>query len=94
MWLTILILHLLLYVARLREEKIRQQRQLQEERLQRALARAQADIKKKVKPAVFANSSISQFQPLLLIVLLRSHSVASVPLNSTFEKDRVIQYID
>uniref|UniRef100_A0ABM5FJR2 Cilia- and flagella-associated protein 100 n=1 Tax=Pogona vitticeps TaxID=103695 RepID=A0ABM5FJR2_9SAUR len=32
---------------RLREEKIRQQRQLQEERLQRALARAQADIKKK-----------------------------------------------
>ncbi|XP_053151761.1 cilia- and flagella-associated protein 100 [Hemicordylus capensis] len=32
---------------RLREEKIRQQRQLQEERLQRALARAQADVKKK-----------------------------------------------
>uniref|UniRef100_A0A8C6YMN2 Cilia and flagella associated protein 100 n=1 Tax=Naja naja TaxID=35670 RepID=A0A8C6YMN2_NAJNA len=32
---------------RMREEKIRQQRQLQEERLQRALARAQADIKKK-----------------------------------------------
>uniref|UniRef100_A0A8D0AZT7 Cilia and flagella associated protein 100 n=1 Tax=Salvator merianae TaxID=96440 RepID=A0A8D0AZT7_SALMN len=32
---------------RMREEKIRQQRQLQEERLQRALARAQADVKKK-----------------------------------------------
>ncbi|XP_006131324.2 cilia- and flagella-associated protein 100 [Pelodiscus sinensis] len=32
---------------RMREEKVRQQRQLQEERLQRALARAQADIKKK-----------------------------------------------
>nr|XP_009667615.1 PREDICTED: coiled-coil domain-containing protein 37 [Struthio camelus australis] len=32
---------------RLREEKIRQQKLLQEERLQRALARAQADIKKK-----------------------------------------------
>lgn len=32
---------------RLREEKIRQQRLLQEERLQRALARAQADVKKK-----------------------------------------------
>uniref|UniRef100_A0A8C8RYX6 Cilia and flagella associated protein 100 n=1 Tax=Pelusios castaneus TaxID=367368 RepID=A0A8C8RYX6_9SAUR len=32
---------------RLRDEKVRQQRQLQEERLQRALARAQADIKKK-----------------------------------------------
>lgn len=32
---------------RLREEKIRQQRQLQEEKLQRALARAQADVKKK-----------------------------------------------
>ncbi|XP_062977458.1 cilia- and flagella-associated protein 100 [Elgaria multicarinata webbii] len=32
---------------RMREEKIRQQRLLQEERLQRALARAQADVKKK-----------------------------------------------
>ncbi|XP_074861364.1 cilia- and flagella-associated protein 100 [Carettochelys insculpta] len=32
---------------RMREEKVRQQRQLQEERVQRALARAQADIKKK-----------------------------------------------
>nr|XP_032640207.1 cilia- and flagella-associated protein 100 isoform X2 [Chelonoidis abingdonii] len=32
---------------RMRDEKVRQQRQLQEERLQRALARAQADIKKK-----------------------------------------------
>uniref|UniRef100_A0A8D0HMG5 Cilia and flagella associated protein 100 n=1 Tax=Sphenodon punctatus TaxID=8508 RepID=A0A8D0HMG5_SPHPU len=32
---------------RMREEKIRQQRALQEERVQRALARAQADIKKK-----------------------------------------------
>ncbi|KAH0630180.1 hypothetical protein JD844_012892 [Phrynosoma platyrhinos] len=32
---------------RIREEKIRQQRLLQEERLQRALARAQADVKKK-----------------------------------------------
>ncbi|XP_019392359.1 PREDICTED: cilia- and flagella-associated protein 100 [Crocodylus porosus] len=32
---------------RLRDEKIKQQRQLQEERIQRALARAQADIKKK-----------------------------------------------
>ncbi|XP_008103512.1 cilia- and flagella-associated protein 100 [Anolis carolinensis] len=32
---------------RMREEKIRQQRQLQEERLQRALARAQAEVKKK-----------------------------------------------
>nr|XP_034962386.1 cilia- and flagella-associated protein 100 [Zootoca vivipara] len=32
---------------RMREEKIRQQRQLQEERLQRALARAQADVKRK-----------------------------------------------
>lgn len=36
------------YLNRLREEKIRQQRLLQEERLQRALARAQADVKKKV----------------------------------------------
>uniref|UniRef100_A0A674J1Y0 Cilia and flagella associated protein 100 n=2 Tax=Emydidae TaxID=8476 RepID=A0A674J1Y0_9SAUR len=32
---------------RMRDEKVRQQRQLQEERVQRALARAQADIKKK-----------------------------------------------
>ncbi|CAM5125851.1 unnamed protein product [Eretmochelys imbricata] len=32
---------------RMRDEKVRQQRQLQEERLQRALERAQADIKKK-----------------------------------------------
>ncbi|XP_077181477.1 cilia- and flagella-associated protein 100 [Paroedura picta] len=32
---------------RMREEKIRQQRQLQEERLQRALARAQAEVKRK-----------------------------------------------
>uniref|UniRef100_A0A674J172 Cilia and flagella associated protein 100 n=1 Tax=Terrapene triunguis TaxID=2587831 RepID=A0A674J172_9SAUR len=33
---------------RMRDEKVRQQRQLQEERVQRALARAQADIKKKI----------------------------------------------
>lgn len=35
-------------VPRLREEKVLMQKQLQEERLQRAQARAQAEIKKKV----------------------------------------------
>lgn len=36
-------------VSRIREEKARMQRELQEERLQRARARAQAEIKKKVR---------------------------------------------
>lgn len=37
-----------LVTHRLREEKVMMQKQLQEERLQRAQARAQAEIKKKV----------------------------------------------
>uniref|UniRef100_A0A8C3XI81 Cilia and flagella associated protein 100 n=1 Tax=Chelydra serpentina TaxID=8475 RepID=A0A8C3XI81_CHESE len=42
---------------RMRDEKVRQQRQLQEERLQRALARAQADIKKKLRLLATAEES-------------------------------------
>uniref|UniRef100_A0A674J111 Cilia and flagella associated protein 100 n=1 Tax=Terrapene triunguis TaxID=2587831 RepID=A0A674J111_9SAUR len=42
---------------RMRDEKVRQQRQLQEERVQRALARAQADIKKKPPGAVLLKES-------------------------------------
>lgn len=42
------VVHLLSLPPRLREEKARIQKQLQEERLQRAQARAQAEIKKKV----------------------------------------------
>jgi len=41
---------------RLREEKEQQQKQMQEERLQRALERAQANIEKKVSAGIHRNT--------------------------------------